>query len=83
MKNSPITSQVDIISLSIDYFAHMITSEEFFLSCGIEENEDSNIILGEAQQAWDSAPCDQEGATKEQDVFLNSILENLEKDLKK
>jgi hypothetical protein len=40
-------------------------------------------IMSEFKLAWDSAPCDPEGATKEQDVYLDSLLEEYSNDLLK
>jgi len=44
----------------------------------VSEEQEQAIadILGLTQQEWDEADCDDEGATKEQDVVLDRIIED-------
>ena len=41
-----------------------------------EQEQKISDILGLAQQEWDAADCDAEGATKEQDAALDKIIED-------
>jgi len=41
-----------------------------------EQEQEIGDILNLTQQEWDDADCDSEGATKEQDVVLDKIIED-------
>ena len=41
-----------------------------------EQEQKISDILSLTQQEWDAADCDAEGATKEQDVALDKIIED-------
>jgi hypothetical protein len=84
MKNSIQNQVVEVVANNVvDYFANSITSSDFVQKhirpiVTVSEDQEEKIadILGLTQQEWDDADCAPEGATKEQDVALDKIIEN-------
>lgn len=74
MKNT--ITQLEVCELLIDYSGNIISSSELADKIGKTDNAEVANILKEFQREWDEAPCDEEGATKEQDAYIDSILEN-------
>jgi len=72
----------EVVSNNVaEYFANSITSTDFIenhikpISSVSEEQEEKICqILKESQQDWDSAECDAEGATQEQNKALDLII---------
>ena len=87
MKNSIQNQIVEVVSNNVvDYFANSITSSDFVENhirpiTDVSEEQESKItdILSEYNRDWDNADCDAEGATKEQDLELDSIIEKCAK----
>lgn len=82
--------KTDLSSWLVDYSANMITQETFIrnavdpmLTEPINEREYNEIsnILGEFNRDWESAPCDAEGATPEQEHKLDLILQKAENEI--
>jgi len=76
-----ITKKEQLFDLLIDYTANIIISSEIAEFLGTANEEAVIKVLGEFQRAWDSADCDPEGATKEQDRILDEIVDNYAKEL--
>ena len=69
-----------IIDMLTAYAANAISGCE--IAEKLNKNEDSiKIILQEFEQEWEEAPCNEDGATKEQDEHMDEILENYAQEL--
>ena len=71
--------EVNMINyLSLDKSSTAIINEIIRPLTEVSEEQEQAIadILGLTQQEWDAADCDAEGATKEQDVVLDKIIED-------
>ncbi|TXH08069.1 MAG: hypothetical protein E6R04_11635 [Spirochaetes bacterium] len=55
--------------LSADYIAG-------FLGLESSTNENFQRILSILRDKWEEAPCDEEGPTKEQQLFIDSIVDS-------
>lgn len=87
MRNS-IKNQVEeaVSNNVVDYFADLITSSDFverhirtILTLSEEQEEKIRDILAEYNMDWNSADCDAEGPTQEQDEELNKIINDCAK----
>jgi hypothetical protein len=71
----------------IHYFANTISLEGFMVSLdtyvSLEQEEQISNILGEYNRQWDDAPCDDEGATSEQDANLDRIIDECSTEIAK
>lgn len=74
MKNT--ITQSEVIDLLTGYSSNGISSSDIAGRLGLDNDLRVAEILGQFQREWDNAPCDDEGATKEQDEYLDSILES-------
>lgn len=87
MKNSIQKQVVEAVSNNVvDYFANSITSSDFVEKhiktiVTVSEDQEEKIcdILAEYNRDWDSAYCDAEGTTQEQDAELDRIIDNCAK----
>jgi hypothetical protein len=63
----------------IEYFACILGINDFIkrLDVQVSEEQEEQIanILGEYSRQWDDAPCDDEGATAEQDANFDRIID--------
>lgn len=75
MKNATIT-QSEVIDLLTGYSSNGVSSSDIAERLGLDNDLRVAEILGQFQREWDSAPCDDEGATEEQDEYLDNILES-------
>jgi len=72
----------------VDYFANSIASSDFvenYIRCiiPVSDEQESKItdILSEYNRDWNNADCDAEGATQEQDLQLDLIIEKCGKEI--
>ena len=87
MKNSIQNQVVEVVSNNVvDYFANSITSSDFvqkhikpIVKVSEEQAEKISDILAEYNRDWDNADCDAEGATQEQDIELDRIIDECSK----
>lgn len=64
-----------LTNLLVEYAANSIESSEVLKQFNVECEDSGMILLREFTQAWEAAPCDNEGPTQEQDKYLDAILE--------
>ena len=84
MKNSIQNQVVEVVfSNVVDYFANSITSSEIIneiirplTSVSEEQEQKISDILLLTQQEWENVDCDAEGATQEQNIKLDRIIED-------
>ena len=88
--NNSIKNQVaEAVSNNVaEYFAELINSSDFIEKhigkiVTVSEDNEAKIcnILAEYSMDWNSADCDAEGATQEQDAELNRIIDDCAKDI--
>ena len=74
-----------LCELILDNYASLTNAEleKIKKSINCQDEEAIMQILAEFAGQWVNAPCDPEGATKEQDEYLDTILENCAEDLLK
>lgn len=76
------TMDINIIANNlIEFYAHMITADEFFKKSKIEQTELKEHVLQCSAREWEVLPCDNEGETTEQkqllDKHINQTISNL------
>lgn len=89
MENSIKKQVEEVVSNNVrDYFANSINSVDFVeknirevVSVSTEQEEIICNILAGYQNDWDSADCDDEGPTREQDMALDKIIEKCGKEI--
>lgn len=83
MKNEIKNQLTEVIENNlVEYFANSISSSRFIdefirpiTSVTEDQEEEIANIMAEANRDWDNAECDVEGATREQDILMDKILE--------
>lgn len=82
MKRKELKAAID--GYVVEYFANMISAEAFidthikpYVPVNDEKAEKIRVILAEGAREWDAAPCDPEGASKEQNKFLDAIIDDV------
>ena len=89
MENSIKKQVEEVVSNNVgDYFSNSISSVDFVekhirevVSVSTGQEEIICNILAEYQNNWNSADCDGEGATREQDMALDEIIEKCGKEI--
>jgi len=72
------TKEQKIGGVILSYFSNSINTFDLMKKLGLNGKTEDEVseILKEAQKDWNDAPCDNEGATREQDAKLDLIIEN-------
>lgn len=68
------TNYADVI---VTYFGNIISADTCLASLGLEVTEDRVNLLGEAQQAWEAAECDEDWLSPVQYKYLDQIVEDV------
>jgi hypothetical protein len=82
MENQKENLRKSITDNITDYFANSISSSDFidkfikpFVPISEEQEQEITTIISEYNNDWDNAECDPEGATEQQALLLDEIIE--------
>jgi len=70
-----------IENLIIEFFSNSTSALEIAEKLNINDNEEVKQILCEAEKDWEKAPCNSDGATAGQQMFLDLIIEKTTNDI--
>ena len=69
-------TKTELNGLLVDYACNSIGTSGICEFLNTDKFNEVSDVLGQFQREWDGAECDSEGATSEQEAYMDSILES-------